>query len=66
MTTPAKPTLDDFDNVELRALSAVAAQLDYIRRIDRLLDQVNELLNLYQPRGPARSGLSAGSAPRPA
>ena len=41
--------MNDFDNLELRALTAVAAQLDYIRRIDHLLDQINELLNLYQP-----------------
>lgn len=41
--------MNDFDNLELRALTAVAAQIDYIRRIDFLLDQINELLNLYQP-----------------
>jgi hypothetical protein len=41
--------MNDFDHLELRALSAVASQLAYIRRIDQLLDMVNELLNLYQP-----------------
>lgn len=41
--------MNDFDHLEVRALSAVASHIDYIRRIDELLDMVNELLNLYQP-----------------
>jgi len=41
--------MNDFDHLEVRALSAVASHIAYIRRIDQLLDMVNELLNLYQP-----------------
>lgn len=41
--------MSDSDHIELRALSAVASQLAFIRQIDQLLDMVDELLNLYQP-----------------
>nr|WP_316644191.1 hypothetical protein [uncultured Roseateles sp.] len=41
--------MNDFDHLELRALSAIAAHLAYIRLLDQVLEQLNELLNLYQP-----------------
>lgn len=41
--------MDDFDHLELRALSAIASHLSYIRLLDEILDQIDELLNLYQP-----------------
>ncbi|MGN6831103.1 hypothetical protein [Paucibacter sp. M5-1] len=41
--------MDDFDDLELRGLSAIASHLSYIRLLDLVLDQINELLNLYQP-----------------
>lgn len=42
-------TMNDFDQLELRALSAVASHLSYVRLLDQMLDQLNELLNLHQP-----------------
>lgn len=42
-------TMNDFDHLEQRALSAVHSHLSYIRLLDRILDQIDELLNLYQP-----------------
>lgn len=42
-------SMNDFDHLELRALSAIASHLGYIRLLDQVLDQLDELLNLYQP-----------------
>ncbi|MDY0746543.1 hypothetical protein SNE35_18665 [Paucibacter sp. R3-3] len=41
--------MDDFDDLELRALSAISSHISYIHLLDGVLDQINELLNLYQP-----------------
>lgn len=42
-------TMNDSDHLEQRALSAVHSHLGYIRLLDQILDQLDELLNLYQP-----------------
>lgn len=42
-------TMNDFDHLKLRALSAIDSHLGYIRLLDQILDQLDELLNLYQP-----------------
>ncbi len=47
--TSSNHSPNDYDDLELRGLTALAAQMAYVRTLDDVLDRIDQLLNNYQP-----------------